>query len=498
MKKIKFSVSSRLYPSPHPRSGKPDLGWREGNNYHSFKRCHYSGKNKVRFALIIILSWLPTFAGMTHACFAQQAPLPVPGEQMQRQQLEMKGFDLKAEQERMERLTREISAIREDRAELNRQLVTTAQSVKQLEDKITAGEKRLAEFEQTADKIRESLKNRHDVIAELLAALQRLGRNPPPALLVEPENALKAVRSAILLGAVLPEFTEEAKFLAQELEDLVRLRKQMAAEIEQRRLEVVSLSENRTKLDLLLAMRGKDEAASEEELSRSRERAGQLAKEVNSLRELIERSEKEIASAQRAAEEAAKAEAARLIEPQSIAEEQRNIARLRDAKDPEKRTMASLANPGRLTPAISFDKARGLLPLPASGEKLRAFGETDSYGSMNRGLLLGTRKQAVVTSPADGWIAYAGPFRTYGQIVIVNAGSGYHILLAGLEQISVNIGQFVLAGEPIGKMGEKRLSAATAIDVASDQPVLYIEFRKDGTTIDPSSWWAVSNQKVRS
>jgi septal ring factor EnvC (AmiA/AmiB activator) len=426
--------------------------------------------------------------------YAQQNAAP-PGPMQRQQELEHKGSDLKAEQERIERLSAEIENIRNDRAELNRQVVSTAQSLKALEDKMTIGEKRLAQYEKTADKIKDSLKSRHDVISQLLAALQRLGRNPPPALLVEPENALKAVRSAILLGAVLPEYTEEARFLAQELEELVQLRKSIAAEIEQQKNQIASLNDNHTKLDLLLEMRRKEQMANEEELARSRARAEQLASEVKSLRELIERSEKELAGAQAAADAAAKAEASRLIEPGSIAEEKRNIESLHNAKDPERRTLASLANPGRLTPAISFDKARGLLPLPVSGEQLRHFGEADSFGSPARGLLLGTRKNAVVTSPTDGWIAYAGSFRTYGKIVIVNAGSGYHILLSGLDEISVDIGQFVLAGEPVGKMGEKRLAAATAIDVASDQPVLYIEFRKDGAAIDPAPWWAPANQK---
>lgn len=429
------------------------------------------------------------------ASLVLSAQTPAPDVQTQRQELEHKGSDLKAEQERIERLTKEIDSIRNDRAELNRQVVSTAQSVKTLEDKITAGEKRLMQHEQTAAKITESLRSRHDVIAELLAALQRLGRNPPPALLVEPENALKAVRSAILLGAVLPEFTEEAKFLAQELEDLVRVKKQMGKEIEQQKTEIASLTENSTKLDLLIGMRRKDQVSSEEELIRSRARSEQLASEVKSLRELIERSEKEIASSQAAAEAAAKADASRLVEPKTIEEEKQSIDKLQNAKTPEQRTLAALTNPGRLAPAISFDKARGLLPLPVSGEPLRHFNEPDSVGSLTKGLLLATRRSAVVTSPSDGWIAYAGNFRTYGKIVIVNAGAGYHILLAGLDEISVDIGQFVIAGEPVGKMGEKRLAAATAIDVASDQPVLYIEFRKDGAAINPAPWWAQPSQK---
>lgn len=439
-----------------------------------------------------------------HAAFAQSTPvgqareIPGPDTQDQKQKLEHIGGDLKAERERMERLSRDIANLRQNRSELNRQLVDTAKKVQQLEEKISAGEKRFGEFEQTAEKIRISLKSRQNIIAELLSALQRMGRNPPPALLVEPENALKAVRSAILLGAVLPEFTEEANFLARELEDLVRLRKLMAAEIAQLKAQAADIRASREKLGLLLVTRQKEQLESEDELARSQERAEKLASEVTSLKELIERSEKEIAGARRAAEEAAAADASKLMEKDGIAAEAEKIEELREARNPQNRTLAALTNPGRLAPAISFDKAKGLLPLPVSGEALRRFGEKDRYGAQTRGLLLNTRKQAVVTAPTDGWVAYAGPFRAYGLIVIINAGSGYHILLAGLEQSSVKIGQFVLAGEPVGQMGDQSRAAATAVDMASDQPVLYVEFRKNGTVIDPTPWWATTNQKVRS
>jgi len=102
-----------------------------------------------------------------------------------------------------------------------------------------------------------------------------------------------------------------------------------------------------------------------------------------------------------------------------------------------------------------------------------------------------------VTAPCDGWVVYAGPFRSYGQLLILNAGGGYHVLLAGMERISVDLGQFVLTGEPVAVMGGGPQSAA-AIATGSSQPVLYIEFRKDGTPVDPSPWWALTNsEKVR-
>jgi septal ring factor EnvC (AmiA/AmiB activator) len=79
--------------------------------------------------------------------------------------------------------------------------------------------------------------------------------------------------------------------------------------------------------------------------------------------------------------------------------------------------------------------------------------------------------------------------------LIINAGGGYHVLLAGMERIDVQLGQFVLAGEPVAMMASQRLASAGAVDVGATQPVLYIEFRKDGTSIDPAPWWAASSDE---
>jgi septal ring factor EnvC (AmiA/AmiB activator) len=81
--------------------------------------------------------------------------------------------------------------------------------------------------------------------------------------------------------------------------------------------------------------------------------------------------------------------------------------------------------------------------------------------------------------------------------LILNAGGGYHVLLAGMERISVDLGQFVLTGEPVAVMGGPAQVSA-AMTTGSKQPVLYVEFRKDGAPIDPSPWWATNeSEKVR-
>jgi septal ring factor EnvC (AmiA/AmiB activator) len=159
--------------------------------------------------------------------------------------------------------------------------------------------------------------------------------------------------------------------------------------------------------------------------------------------------------------------------------------------------MGGLKNPSRLSPAIAFASAKGLLALPVNGVKIREFGGSDGAGGVGKGISLATRPGAQVTTPCDGWVVYAGPFRSYGQLLILNAGGGYHVLIAGMERISVNIGQFVLTGEPVATMGTTS-QVASILAANASQPVLYIEFRKDGTPIDPGPWWAAKEgEKVR-
>jgi septal ring factor EnvC (AmiA/AmiB activator) len=163
-------------------------------------------------------------------------------------------------------------------------------------------------------------------------------------------------------------------------------------------------------------------------------------------------------------------------------------------------------SPGRIKPAIAFPLAKSRLPLPAQGRRVLSFGEKTQYGGTSKGIVLETRSNAQVTSPCDGWIVYAGEFRSYGQLLIINAGGGYHVLVAGLSQIDVQPGQFVLTAEPVGTMSGAAKAAPGMIEGAaqvstqdgaqSSSPVLYVEFRKDGQPIDPDPWWVAGQQKV--
>ncbi len=390
------------------------------------------------------------------------------------QELEAVQAERKKAAETQAKLRDEIDAIGADRRKLNQQLLDTASRIRAVEGRIAAAEARLQPLNEKEATIRKSLDGRRAVIAEVLAALQRIGRRPPPAVMIRPEDALQSVRTAIMLGAVLPEMRQEAERLASDLADLVDVRKEIAAERDDLSRDLAAQSEDRARLALLVEERQKKQAAAEKNLDAERQRATALAKQVDNLKDLIAKLEQGLDSNTRSARAAARA-----------ALEGR----------PE---LSNLNDPGRLGPAISFASARGLLPLPVNGVKVRDFGAPDRSGGSEKGLSIATRAGAQVTAPCDGWVVYAGPFRSYGQLLILNAGGGYHVLLMGMERISVDPGQFVLTGEPVAAMGGGSQVAAATASIGTSQPILYVEFRKDGTPIDPGPWWATTEgEKVR-
>jgi septal ring factor EnvC (AmiA/AmiB activator) len=386
--------------------------------------------------------------------------------------------DIALTEGRQEELRAEIAALDKDNTTLNETLVGTGRRVQALEAEVDRTEQRMRALSNNEAAIRASLAERRGVLAEVLAALQRMGHRPPPAILIQPEDALASVRSAILLGAVVPSLRGTADKLTADLKQLIALRTEIRRERDRLKADATALAEDRIRIRLLMEEKRQQRTASAEALEEEKRRSEALADQATGLRDLISLMEKEVAAAARAKLEAEKA---------AIANE----------RGPDRERPTSLGDAGRLSPSVAFSDARGLLPQPVNGRQIRGFGEEDELGAKVQGISLATRPHAQVNSPADGWVVYAGPFRSYGQLLIINAGGGYHVLLAGMERIDVQLGQFVLAGEPVAEMSTPQLASAGAEAMGVTQPVLYIEFRKDGTSIDPAPWWAVSSdQKV--
>ncbi len=437
-------------------------------------------KTAPRRRLFGVLGAGMVLLGLHAASLAQVAGVAVAPEAQKgarQEELDKVRAEQKRADEAAAKLKAELDSIGEDRRKLNALLIDSAAKTRTAEERIAAAEARLKSLEGNEGTIRRSLASRKAVIAEVLAALQRLGHRPPPALMVSPEDALQSVRTAILLGAVLPDMKIEVDTLIADLSELVQVRTQIATERDTLGRDLAALSQETTRMTVLVQERQRRQTETEKALDAERGRAIQLARQADNLKDLIAKIELGIAASARAAA-AAQADTAK------------------PAVDP-KNSLLAFNDPGRLSPAIAFASAKGRISLPLNGIKIREFGAPDRLGGTEKGISVASRAGAQVTAPADGWVVYAGPFRSYGQLLILNAGGGYHILLAGMERISVDLGQFVLTGEPVAVMGGGPQSAA-AVATGTSQPVLYIEFRKDGAPVDPSPWWAIKDsEKVR-
>jgi septal ring factor EnvC (AmiA/AmiB activator) len=390
-------------------------------------------------------------------------------------------------EEQRKKIETEIASYQNDRAALTAALIDAKKKIDEAEAASAETQSRLDTLNGSDAAIRRSLDGRRDVLIAVLAALQRMGRKPPPALLAQPEDVLRAIRASMLLGAVLPQLRQETEALASDLQDLVSLRASIATEQADLARQIETRRNERARLEALIEARQKSIGAAQDALSAERARAQALASQAASLKDLIARMENELDSARKAAESARKAEEDRA----RLTEEQAAEARARFANAPQR-------DPARLAPAIAFADARGMLSMPASGSVIKYFGAPSEFGGVEKGLSLATRPRAIVSAPSDGYIAFSGPWRTYGQLLIVNAGGGYYVVLAGMARVDVAVGQFVLAGEPVGVMGDGLAKTAAAVAIGATQPVLYVEFRKDGAAIDPGPWWSKSEmQRVR-
>jgi septal ring factor EnvC (AmiA/AmiB activator) len=366
---------------------------------------------------------------------------------------------LDASQARQTAITARREAIMRESAAISQKLIGVAEKMQARESDIAAAEARLARLDSDRIKIKADLGKRRVAISRLLAGLQRIEQNPPPALMVEPHDVLSALRGAMLFGTIVPELKHDAANLAEQLGRLESLRLETRLEQDRVKDYVARLESSRSEMTDLQARKAVLMAETEQQLTAERTRSRELAAKAKDLKQLLDS----------LAAERKRVEAKALAEADKARREEEAKARI---------------------PKLAFADARGRLEFPAQGRILKAYGAADGFGGKTRGVFVATRASAQVIAPADGEVEFAGLFRSYGQLLILNTGGGYHVLLAGMGEITALQGQFLRAGEPVGVMG---MSAApgtlTGDQVQDGKPVLYIEFRKQGEAIDSSPWW---------
>ncbi len=395
--------------------------------------------------------------------------------------------------EKQQGVTKDLGTNRQKLKELNKLLIQTASRVKQSEASLSVIERKLDRLSIDEQRIRTAISQRHGVIATMLAVMQRMGRQPPPIMATHRDDALKMVRSAMLLSSVIPQLNSEAKKLSGDLTNLVQIVTQTKTRAFQLQEETRNLAEQRKRIEELISEKRTSILAQSNELRSLKLAAKKYKDSASNLNTIITKLDKEVSSKVGLGNYQKELNSGKVGLRSN--KDPRTGRKLRFVPGNKGEGPSTVLKADRIKPAIAFARAQGVLPLPVSGKQVKEFGATNEYGSVSKGILLGTRASAQVTSPCDGWIVYAGKFRSYGQLLIINAGGGYHILLAGMGKVDVGVGQFVLTGEPVASMGEgKAKQSVTGHDV--DQ-TLYVEFRKNGRPVDPNPWWAEGQRKAQ-
>ncbi|SCA55682.1 putative Peptidase M23B [Candidatus Terasakiella magnetica] len=383
--------------------------------------------------------------------------------QSQTDELQQIEKDIQKQKQQSNQLKSKSESLKKEAVALRAELIALSQSVQQREANVTRLEDSLAIIKLDENQARLALEERHGQSVETLMALQRLALNPPEAIIALPQPPADMVRSAILLRSIVPQIQEQATVLRREVTLYAQKRKQLEVQKEQLSLANVNLDDERRRLNALISEKKK---LSKRFLTKSRnaqKRIASLSKKAKSLRSLIDKINRE-----------KKAQAARVKKAKPAS---RDVRQERDVE-------IVLGKPPSGKPIA---KAKGKLSRPASGKLVMKFGQREKLGGKHKGVSFKTRRGAQIVATYDGQIAFAGPFRGYKQLLIIDHGGGYHTLLTGMDRIDVSVGQWLLSGEPVGIMSQSR----------SGRDTLYFELRKNGAPINPSSWMRRQNARAR-
>lgn len=342
-----------------------------------------------------------------------------------------------------------------DIASLQTNLVSAAKAVQRHEEQVDALQTRLAALARLAERKTSDLREGRAKFGRVLAAMQRIAQFPPEALIAQPVKPADTVRTAILLKTAVSEVERHAAVLRDELDFLVRARAEIVERKQALRETSELLDRERRRLGALMSRKKVLKRRADKKAILAEQRIAALAGKAKTLRELLRGIEKEQARGKKKPSNSASGAA-------------------KSTPPGVKRTLRAIS------------KARGTLTLPAVGKISGRYGEKTDGGLARKGLTVVTPLGAQVTATYDGTVVYAGKFRGYGLLLIIDHGEGYHSLLAGMTRIDVEQGRQLIAGEPVGIMEQS----------GSGQPILYVELRRDGQPINPLPWLAARKNEV--
>ncbi len=347
--------------------------------------------------------------------------------------------------------------------------VVAARHVQAAELELAEAEARTAAAEAAAEAARTTLGERAAALAPMLPLMLRLGLWPAESLLAVPGPPEDTLRGLLVLQGMSRELAAEAAALRAAGAEAARRGAAAAAEAAALRVADANARTAVAALEAELEEARQRRAGAEDAETAASRRAAAAAARATSLEGALARLRQEEARAEAARAEAARQRAAAAV----AASRAQSAARLRRAAEAEMAT-ASTAQPA-VPPRVAGGRA-----MPVAGRVVREFGASGTGGAA-RGLTFQAASGARVVSPCGGRAVFAAPFRSFGQLLIVDCGGGYHFVLAGLDRLDASPGQRLLAGEPVGLLGAGE---------SGGRATLYLELRRGGRPVDPRGWLA--------
>ncbi len=348
---------------------------------------------------------------------------------------------------------------------VQKQMVQLARTIQEKEESLSTLEQKQKQTRARQEELEKRLSLTDKQLVQVVTGMQTLALRPPELVFMNPALPVDMVRSQILMRHSLPVIGGINRQTRSDLAELSQVRSDLQRQIVQIRAARTQLAEKSEQMDRLLQQKSLLQAQYQASQNQARERVQALASQASDLKDLLARLEAE----QKRQEEQRRQEQMRVT--------QAAVQRMNQARPSFRMPASGTLLTSRPGAPGGFARAYGRLAYPVRGEITQKFGETTLSGAHTKGMTITGRPRAQVISPFDGTILFAGPFKNYGQLVIIDNGDNYLTLFAGMDRINPVVGQEVLAGEPIGQMRENR-------------PDLYIEIRKNGQPVDPEPWFA--------
>lgn len=364
-----------------------------------------------------------------------------------------------------QQMEQKANKLKEELKNVNKKMIAAAKKIQNGEDELRKKQEELEVLQKHLNESEEKFNSENDMLIETLAALQNLALRPSEAVLVQPLSPVEVMRSSILLRGSVHALESRASSIRQSIEDISNQKKQIASRLQDLEKDNKILAQQQEDMKKLSQQKSTMYSQISSKSEEAKKKADMLASQAHNLRDLLEKLEKQKEITRRQM-----AEKARLAREQAADKMRKENHGLEVSYEAENNVTVPE------TPVTGFSKAKGRLSRPARGPLVTAFHSELSKGVVSNGIDIKTAAKAQVIAPFDGTVIYAGPFKNFANLVIIDHGEGYTSLLSGLGETDTEVGQSLLAGEPVGTMP------------ADTNSKLHMEIRKNNHPVDPNEW----------